>query len=129
MTDFTSDGSMKTEANILSWDRHRRALHEEAVQLGVAQGMGRESGCEGCTFCSMISIFGACFMFFLGCVIKANYPYVGEWYEPEAGRGSPNELQIATAAKNCFIVMGIYLGFAVFSILCLFYFKSKAKRS
>eukprot|EP00798_Chlamydomonas_sp_ICE-L_P003748 gene3748-13808_t len=33
MTDFTSNVSMHKDAGILSWDKRKRALHEEAVQL------------------------------------------------------------------------------------------------
>eukprot|EP00798_Chlamydomonas_sp_ICE-L_P012433 gene12434-15632_t len=33
MTDFASDQSISKDANVSSWSKHRRALHEEAVQL------------------------------------------------------------------------------------------------
>ncbi len=39
--------------------------------------------------------------------------FVGEWYHPETGRGSPTAAQIATASANCFAVGGIYIGFTV----------------
>ncbi|KAJ9507153.1 hypothetical protein QJQ45_004851 [Haematococcus lacustris] len=36
--------------------------------------------------------------------------FVGEWYLPEEGRGSPTDAQISLAASNCFAVGGIYIG-------------------
>ena len=56
--------------------------------------------------------------------------YVGEWYHPEEGRGSPTQDQIDLASGNCFIVMAIYIGFTVMAIACLYWQKSRAaKRS
>ncbi|GAX74492.1 hypothetical protein CEUSTIGMA_g1941.t1 [Chlamydomonas eustigma] len=83
----------------------------------------------GCTFCAGMSVFGAIFMAILGICIKANYPYVGEWYMPIGDRGSPTQAQIDQASGNCFIVMGIYMGFTVFAILCIWWFNKKASRT
>ncbi|KAL6765409.1 hypothetical protein V8C86DRAFT_797143 [Haematococcus lacustris] len=82
----------------------------------------------GCTFCTLMSVFGAFFMFFLGICIKSNYKFVGEWYLPEEGRGSPTDAQISLAASNCFAVGGIYIGFAVMAIGCVCWHGRKAKR-
>jgi hypothetical protein len=39
--------------------------------------------------------------------------FIGEWFIPEEGRGSPTKEQTATAARNCFITGGIYIAFTV----------------
>ncbi|GFR51655.1 hypothetical protein Agub_g14088 [Astrephomene gubernaculifera] len=67
----------------------------------------------GCTFCTLMSGFGAFFMFFLGICIKNNYEFVGEWYVHEEGRGSPTDDQITKAASSCFITGGVYIAFTV----------------
>ena len=53
--------------------------------------------------------------------------WVGEWYHPVAGQGTPTAEQISKASGNCFIVGAIYVGFTVLAILCVFYQKSRAK--
>ncbi|GLC47776.1 hypothetical protein PLESTB_000024500 [Pleodorina starrii] len=68
-------------------------------------------------------------MFLLGICISNNYEYVGEWYKPEKGRGSPTPEQITEAAKNCFITGGIYIVFTVLAALCVCYQNKKAKRT
>ncbi|KAG2426513.1 hypothetical protein HXX76_011740 [Chlamydomonas incerta] len=83
----------------------------------------------GCTFCTLISGFGAFFMFFLGICIGNNYEFVGEWYVHEEGRGSPTHEQITTAARNCYITGGIYIAFTVLAAVCVCYQNKKAKRS
>lgn len=55
--------------------------------------------------------------------------FVGEWYHPHEGQGSPTEEQTEAASKNCFAVGGIYLGFTVLAIVLTCYFDRKAKRS
>jgi len=80
----------------------------------------------------MISVFGAIFMFIMGVCIKNNYKYVGEWYKPEelpVPRGSPTQAQIDEAAKNCFIVMAMYIGFTCMALACLFFMRSKGRRT
>jgi hypothetical protein len=44
---------------------------------------------------------------------------VGEWYEPEHGKGTPTDEQRAVASKNCFIVGAVYLGWTVFAAVCI----------
>ncbi|MEW5320464.1 MAG: hypothetical protein WDW38_011535 [Sanguina aurantia] len=83
----------------------------------------------GCTFCGMMSAFGAFFMIFLGICIKSNYTYVGDWYVAEVGRGSPTPEQINTASSNCFITGGIYIGFTVMATCCVLYHNNKAKKA
>mmetsp|Transcript_29948 Transcript_29948/g.88842 ORF Transcript_29948/g.88842 Transcript_29948/m.88842 type:complete len:86 (+) Transcript_29948:205-462(+) len=72
-----------------------------------------------CTFCALMSIFGAIMMFIVGILVSHNYPYLGEWYEPEEGHELPTDAQIATASTNCFTVMGIYMGFTVLALCCV----------
>jgi len=67
-----------------------------------------------------MSAFGAAFMAFLGVCIQHNYKFIGEWYMPEEGRGSPSGDQIKMASDNCFKVVYIYLAFMVFAALCSF---------
>lgn len=82
----------------------------------------------GCTFCAMISGFGAFFMFFLGICIKSGYQFVGEWYHP-ASEGAPTNEQTSKASGNCFAVGGIYLGFTLAAIGLTCFFERRAKRS
>lgn len=82
----------------------------------------------GCTFCAMMSGFGAFFMFFLGILIRNDYAFIGEWYKPEEGRGTPTEEQIHKASSNCFITGAIYIAFTIGASLLICYYKNKAKR-
>lgn len=82
-----------------------------------------------CTFCAMVSVFGTFFMFLLGILIKNNYQFIGEWYEPEEGKHAPSEEQISKASTSCFIVGGMYIGFLVFSLASVCFLRMKAKRS
>ncbi|KAG2485993.1 hypothetical protein HYH03_015315 [Edaphochlamys debaryana] len=81
----------------------------------------------GCTFCALLSGFGAFFMFLLGICISNNYEFVGEWYSPPVG--SPSEAQIKKGATSCFITGGIYIGFTVMAAVCVCYQNKKLKRS
>lgn len=76
-----------------------------------------------------MSIFGAFFMGLLGVLIKHNYMYIGEWFEPEVkGSGAPTEEQIESSSTNCFIVMAVYLGFLVLSLASICVLRAKSKR-
>jgi len=68
-------------------------------------------------------------MFFLGIMISRNYEFVGEWYTPLSGRGSPTQEQIKEASKNCFVVGAIYIAFTVLASVCVCYQNKKAKRA
>ncbi len=39
--------------------------------------------------------------------------FIGEWYKPEEGRGTPTEEQIHKASSNCFITGAIYIAFTI----------------
>ena len=55
--------------------------------------------------------------------------YMGEWYDTSETDHAPYAEQKANAMHNCWVVAGIYLGFAVLSGLGTCYFSIKAKRS
>ena len=55
--------------------------------------------------------------------------YMGEWYDTSEEDHAPYAEQKANAMHNCWVVAGIYLGFAVLSGLGTCYFSIKAKRS
>jgi len=80
-----------------------------------------------CTFCAGLSAFGVFFMTLLGVLIRRNYQFIGEWYEPEPGHHAPTLEQQDAASKNCFLVAGIYLGWAAFASLCVCVQNGRAK--
>jgi hypothetical protein len=53
--------------------------------------------------------------------------FIGEWYEPEPPHHAPTEDQIAKAARSCFIVGGIYLGWMVLAIGCVCFHTARSK--
>ncbi len=55
--------------------------------------------------------------------------YMGEWYDTSEDNYAPYAEQKANAMHNCWVVAGIYLGFAVLSGLGTCYFSVRAKRS
>lgn len=80
-----------------------------------------------CTFCAGLSAFGVFFMTMLGVLIRHNYQFIGEWYEPEGGRHAPTLEQQDAASKNCFLVAGIYLAWVVFATGCVCVQNGRAK--
>lgn len=80
-----------------------------------------------CTFCAGLSAFGVFFMTMLGVLIRHNYQFIGEWYEPEPGHHAPTQEQQDAASKNCFLVAGIYLAWVVFATGCVCVQNGRAK--
>ena len=54
---------------------------------------------------------------------------MGEWYDTSEDNYAPYAEQKANAMHNCWVVAGIYLGFAVLSGLGTCYISVRAKRS
>lgn len=55
--------------------------------------------------------------------------YLGEWFHPVDGQGTPTAEQIAEASSNCFTVMGIYIAFSVLALLTLCWQRRGARAS
>ncbi|CAL5220523.1 g2555 [Coccomyxa viridis] len=83
----------------------------------------------GAMACMGMSIFGALFMGGMALMLKNDYQYMGEWYDTSEDNYAPYAEQKANAMHNCWVVAGIYLGFAVLSGLGTCYFSVRAKRS
>lgn len=53
--------------------------------------------------------------------------FIGEWYEPEPPHHAPTDEQIAEAARSCFIVGAIYLGWVALAVGCVCFHSARGK--
>ena len=77
-----------------------------------------------------MSAFGFLFMAVLASLLRRDYPYLGEWYEPKsAGDHVPSyEAQRSAAISNCWRVAWMYAATGAASLAGVAYHRARARR-
>jgi hypothetical protein len=77
-----------------------------------------------------MSAFGFLFMAMLASLLRRDYPYLGEWYEPKgsADHVPSYDSQRAAAAANCWRVAWMYAATGALSAAGVAYHRARARR-
>ena len=82
-----------------------------------------------------MSVFGCLFMLMMASLLRHDYPYLGEWYEPRSAGGGgdkghvpPYDDQRAAAAALCGRVALMYAATGAASLVGVAWHRARARR-
>ncbi|KFM27348.1 hypothetical protein F751_4618 [Auxenochlorella protothecoides] len=70
----------------------------------------------GSVFGLAVSAFGIAFLSFLAILIRNDYPYVGEWFEPKGEGGEP---PVPIAEQRAAAEHGLWVAVAIYAVLLI----------
>ena len=83
----------------------------------------------GTAFCAGMSAFGFLFMAVLAGLLRRDYQYLGEWYEPKSAGDHvpPYDAQRAAAVANCWRVAWMYAATGAASVAGMAWHRARGR--